>query len=157
SDTESALLRRLSAFAGGFTLEAAEAVCAGEGLEAAAVLDVLASLVDKSLVAAEEQGREERYRLLETIRQYAPEKLFASGEAERLRDRHLEFFLAMAEAAEPKLKGRAQHEWLERLEMEHDNLRAALDWGLSSGQAEAGLRMAGALSWFWGMCSYFSE
>src|SRR5207244_3940868 len=99
SNTEGGLLRRLSVFAGGFTLEAAESVCAGAGLAADAVLDGLSGLVDKSLVQAEAQGSAERYRLLETIRQYAREKLVEAGEAAGVRSRHLAFFHRLAAEA----------------------------------------------------------
>ena len=105
SDPERALLRRLSVFAGGWTFEAAEAVAAGDGIHTYAVLDLLPQLVDKSLVIAEEQRGAVRYRLLETIRQYARDRLQESGEAERTRDRHLTYFLQLAEEAEPKLRG----------------------------------------------------
>src|SRR5713226_5481995 len=126
SPSEGALLRRLSVFAGGWTLEAAEAVCAGEGVEEWEVLDLLTSLVEKSLVLYEERGGEGRYRLLETVRQYARDRLLEAGEAEAVRGRHLGFVLRLAEEAEPKLSGPEQVVWLDRLEAEHDNLRAAL-------------------------------
>ena len=147
------LFIRLSVFAGGFTLSAAEVVCAGEGIEVAAVLDLLSHLVDKSLVVAEES----RYRLLETLRQYGKEKLAGSGEAEAVRDRHRNFFLALAEEAEPHLRGPEADEWLDRLEQEHDNLRAALEWSLESGQAEALQRHVVALSRFWEQNDYHTE
>jgi non-specific serine/threonine protein kinase len=147
---ERLLLRRLSVFAGGWALKAAEAVCAGDGIAENEVLDLLAQLVDKSLVQAEAQGGQERYRLLETIRQYGREKLEETGEAERLRNRHFDFFLALAGEAEPRLRRREQLEWWDRLAADQDNLRAALEWsGLDASHAEAGLRLAGALGWFW--------
>ena len=121
-DEERTLFRRLSVFAGGFTLEVAESVCAGEDLERDEVLELLSHLVDKSLVTARERGGEARYRLLETVRQYGREKLSESGEAGRLRERHAGYYLALAEEAEPELKGARQVAWLERLEREHDNL-----------------------------------
>ena len=145
---EKGLFRRLSVFAGGFTLEAAEGVCAGEDLEGGEVLDLLASLVDKSLVlVAAEQGGEARYRLLETARQYASEKLGEAGEAEEVHRRHADFYLALAEEAEPD--PREQGAWLERLGTERDNFRAALGWSLgpeaSAEAAELGVRLAVAL------------
>jgi predicted ATPase/DNA-binding SARP family transcriptional activator len=157
SEAERVLLRRLSVFAGGWSFEAAQAVC-GEGL-GDAVLDLLSHLVDKSLVVVEEQAEAEeaRYRLLETIRQYAREKLLESGEAGPVRDRHLEFFLRFAEEAEPKLRGAEQLAWLERIETEHYNLRTALAWALESGEATAGLRLAGALWLFWDIHSHQRE
>ncbi len=141
---ECRLLRRLSVFAGGWTLEAAEAV--GEGLD---VLDLLGQLVNKSLVLADEQGAGVRYRLLETIRQYARDKLLEAGEAEDVRNRHLAHFLGLAEAVEPGLYGRDMIASLDRLEAEQDNLRAAMEWALETDPLGA-LRLAGALQLFWG-------
>jgi predicted ATPase/DNA-binding SARP family transcriptional activator len=157
SEAERVLLRRLSVFAGGWSFEAAQMVCA-EGLSDE-VLDLLAHLADKSLVVVEEQVEavEGRYRLLETIRQYAREKLLASGEAEQARDRHLDFFLRFAETAEPKLRSAEQIEWLERVETEHDNLRTALAWALESGKSDRALELAGALGYFWVLRGYLSE
>lgn len=146
---ERGLLRRLSVFAGGFTLDAAEAVGAGEGLERSAVLDVLSSLVDKSLVQVEEGAPEVRYRLLETIRQHGTEKLSEAGEGEAVRTRHLDFFVALAEEAALELEGAGMIEWVRMLRAEHDNTRAALDWGLASRQPDKALRLAGALRLFW--------
>jgi non-specific serine/threonine protein kinase len=158
SNTDQTLFRRLSVFSGGFTLEAAEEVCAGEDIEQYDVLDLLSQLVGKSLVLVAEQGGEEaRYRLLETVRQYGWEKLLESGEAVEIRLRHAGFFLELAEAAEPAIMGPGQEAWVERLEQEHDNLRAALGWLWEEGEAERGLRLAGALGRFWWFRGYFSE
>ncbi len=155
---EQTLLRRVAVFAAGFTLDTAEAVCAGEGSTAGRVLDVLSSLVAKSLVAAETTSRAQaRYRLLETIREYALEKLAEAGEAARLRDRHLDLFLARAEEAGPKLHDAYQQLWLNWLEGEHDNLRAALAWALESGRIDAGLRIANAIVRFWEIRGYVQE
>jgi len=147
SEEEKALFGRLSVFAGGFVLEAAEAVCAGDGLEGGEVLDLLASLVDKSLVLFEERARETRYRLLETVRQYAAEKLEESGEETEVRRRQADFFVGLAERAAPELKGHEQVAWLGRLETEHDNLRTAMRFLLDRGHSEAVSRLAWAL-WF---------
>jgi predicted ATPase len=136
-------------------VDRALAVC-GEGL-GDEVLDLLTHLVDKSLVVVEEQAEAGRYRLLETIRQYARDKVFESGEAEAVRDRHLEFFLRFAEEAEPKLRGAEQLAWLERVETEHDNLRTALAWSLESGKSDRALQLAGALVYFWELRGYWSE
>lgn len=156
-EPEQVLLRRLSAFAGGFTLEAAETVGAGGGVEEEDVLEVLSHLVGKSLVVAEESWeRGARYRLLEPIRQYAEEKLRVSREVEAVGRRHAGFFLALAEEAEPELSGPQQAEWLDRLETEHDNFRAALSWALER-KIDVGLRMAGALCRFWYTRDYLSE
>jgi predicted ATPase/DNA-binding CsgD family transcriptional regulator len=155
---EQTLLRRLAVFAAGFTLDTAEAVCSGEGLAEAHLLDVLSSLVAKSLVVAETtSGAQARYRLLETIREYALEKSDVAGELSRLRDRHLDLFLARAEAAAPKLLDSYQQLWLNWLEGEHDNLRAALAWALESGRIETGLRIAIALMGFWEIRGYVQE
>jgi predicted ATPase/DNA-binding CsgD family transcriptional regulator len=150
---ERTLLRRLSVFAGGFTLGAAEAVCSGvpaeEEIERGEVLDLLSRLVDKSMVLVAERDGEARYRFLETIRQYASEKLERSGETAEIRRRHAGFFLALAEEAGPELKGPRQGEVLERLETEHDNLRAAMRWLVEKGGVEASARLAWALWLFW--------
>ena len=157
SEEERALFRRLSVFAGGSTLEAAEAACGGEDLEKDEILEPLSHLVDKSLVVMEERGGEARYRLLETVRQYGREKLRESGEAEAVRRHHANFFLALAEDVEPKINGGERNLWLERLEREHDNLRAALRWAADTAEAEMGLRLGGALFWFWFHRGYWSE
>ena len=156
SESECVLLRRLSVFAGGWTLEAAESVCADDGLESDQILDLLLGLVDKSLVLAETQGAEPRYHMLETIRQYAREKLWAAGEGEMMRQRHLAYFVDLAERAEPNLRAFDMVMWLDRLEAEHDNMRAALEWALES-NAEAVLQLAGALWWFWHIRDHKSE
>ncbi len=155
---ERVLLRRLAVFAGGFTLEAAESICPDGTLEPAAVLDTLSNLVDQSLVMVERlpTGRP-WYRLLETIRQYSQEKLQATAESRLLRERHLDWYLALSEEAETGLRGAQQGAWLERLEREHDNLRAALDWSQEAGQIEQGLRLAASLHWFWDRRGYLSE
>jgi non-specific serine/threonine protein kinase len=160
SEKERVLLRRLSVFAGGWTLSAAEAVCSDRergGILSDEVLPLLTRLVNKSLVDVERQDRETRYRLLETVRQYARDKLVESGEAEVLRGRHLEWYLGLAERAEPELFGAEQAIWFDRLDAELDNIRAALEWSLGGGEAEAGLRLAGALWWFWGIRAHVIE
>ncbi|HEV2235327.1 MAG TPA: adenylate/guanylate cyclase domain-containing protein, partial [Ktedonobacterales bacterium] len=149
TEPEQVLLRRLSVFAGSWTVETAQDVC-GEGL-GADVLETLAHLVEKSLVEPEApNGRAEgRFRLLETIRQYARDRLQESGEAALIRDRHLTCYIRFAEEAEPHLRRAEQMEWLERIEREHDNLRAALAWALESGTNDRALELAGALAYFW--------
>jgi non-specific serine/threonine protein kinase len=109
------------------------------------------------LIVVDDSGAEARYHLLETIRQYAHEKLLESGEAEWVRDQHLEFFVNLAEEAEPNLYGAEPAKWLERLDTEHDNLRAAIEWATERGKVELGLRLAVALSWFWFMRVYYTE
>jgi predicted ATPase/DNA-binding CsgD family transcriptional regulator len=149
SEAERSLLRRMAVFVGGGRLEAIEAICAGADLEESEVLERLTQLVDKSLVMAERvQGEAPRYFLLETIRQYAREKLDECGEGDGARERHARWHAALAEIAEPKTHGHGQIEWLDRLEQEHDNLRAALEWTLHN-DVELGLRTASALAWFW--------
>ncbi len=159
---EQLLLARVSVFAGGWTLEAAEAVCAGDGVEPGQVIDLLTSLVDKSLVMFEAQQAagtgSGRYRLLEMVRQYAAERLAAGGTAKSVQARHQVWFLALAEEAEPQLRGPAQAAWLARLEMEDDNLVVALSGSEEGGlRAEAGLRLAGAVWWFWNQRGRYGE
>ncbi len=157
-ETEQALLCRLSAFAGGWTLNAGEQVCSGEGVDNAEVLDLLTSLADKSLVVAEERNGATRYRLLETVRQYAQDRIRESGEETQWRKRHLAHFLALAEDAEPHLRGADQQAWFDRLETEHDNLRSALAWSSAPGSDTAsGLRLAGSLWRFWYAHGYLGE
>jgi len=156
SEPERAVLRRLSVFAGGWTFEAAEAVVAGDGVHSYAVLELLAQLVDKSLVLAEEQHGAIRYRLLETIRQFAFGRLEEAAEATGARERHVAYFLELAELAEPMMRGPDALEWVDRLDAEHDNLRAALAWSLEQ-DGDAALRLSGALGWFWWSRSNHTE
>jgi non-specific serine/threonine protein kinase len=196
TDPERAVLRALAVFAGDFTLEAAEAVCdfgfvildfglgarpAGERASGGAppqskignpkskidVLDLLARLVDKSLVLAEEQAGVVRYRLLETVRQYAEQRLDDAGDARAMRRRHVAWCLALAAEAAAAMDGPQEPGWLARLEQEHDNLRAALNWSLEQGHrleaqdrlaaTTTALRLAGTLSRFWELRGYLSE
>jgi predicted ATPase/DNA-binding SARP family transcriptional activator/DNA-binding CsgD family transcriptional regulator len=158
SETERALFRKLSVFARGWILDAAEEVCSGKGVEQDDVLELLSELVDKSLVVVEAgEERVPRFRMLEPVRQYGQERLHESGTAERVRQRHAEYYLALAQEAEPELEGVNQTRWIDRLEAEHDNLRAALSWALEGGQAELGLRLAGALRLFWVGRGHYSE
>jgi tetratricopeptide (TPR) repeat protein len=157
-EEERVLLRRLSVFAGGWTLDAAQAVCSCDPVCADDVLDLLAHLVDRSLIVFELRGSETRYRMLETIRQYARDKLFESGEGERIRNQHLNFFLELAEEALPELESTEQVMWLNRLETEHENLRAALDWSQQSESGvEVGLRLSDALGGFWSIRGHLTE
>jgi predicted ATPase/DNA-binding CsgD family transcriptional regulator len=158
-ETEQKVLQRLSVFAGGATLDAAEAVCSSGGIKSTEMLDTLARLVDKSLVTANRPERgETHYRLLETIRQYAHEKLAESGELDKSRDRHLRYFIQWAENIEPYLNGVEQLRGLDLYEAEHDNLRAALDWcSTDASKAISGLRLAAACGRFWRLHGYISE
>ncbi|MBI3659491.1 tetratricopeptide repeat protein, partial [Candidatus Acetothermia bacterium] len=164
SSAEQTLLRRLSIFAGGFTLEAVETICARDDLRKGdsrialtEILDLLTHLIDKSLVLVDQRDGETRYRLLETVRQFGREKLLDSKEESVLRERHLDWFLALAEKAESELQGPAQSSWLERLEQEQDNLRSALEYAKDRRKTEAGLRMVTALSAFWLVRGYLTE
>jgi predicted ATPase/class 3 adenylate cyclase len=179
TEPERVLLQRLSVFAGGWTLEASEAVCsselsiassstlAGDGdepdlttddwqLPTANVLDLLTRLVDKSLVVFDEQAIEPRYRMLETIRDYARETLQEANESERMRDQHLRYFVRLAEHSEPFLQSTQRAEWLPRLEAEHDNLRLALEWACER-ELEVARWLAGVLYWFWHYGDHLSE
>ncbi len=157
SEPERALLCRLAVFTGGWTLEAAEAVCSGGDVPEGEVLDLLAHLVDKSLVILEWPGDTGRYRLLETVRQYGLELLKENAEALVWQQRHASFFLTLAEEAEPRLFGPEQDAWFARLEAEHSNLRAALEWLAAQGEAAQGLRLAGALWRFWEVRGHLAE
>jgi predicted ATPase/DNA-binding SARP family transcriptional activator len=162
SEKERILLRRLSVFSGSWRLQAAEAICAdapgpSQIIDPEDILDLLSELVDKSLVNAEQEtaGRM-RYRMLETIHQYAHEKLVDEKEAEALRSRHLGYYLELAKTLEPKLRGREQVATLEQVGRELDNVRLALEWGLQT-DVEAELRLASALKWFWHIRFHWSE
>jgi predicted ATPase len=164
-DDEQNLLQTLSVFAGGFTFAAAEAVCC-EGLNGD-VMDGLSSLLDKSLLQQEEISEDEsRFTMLGLIREYAGQKLQVSGRDASIKSRHAHFFLDLAEKSQPKLEGPDQGLWLERLEVEHNNLRSALGWFLQQSEAGSnniseasisGLRLAGALWQFWDTHGYVSE
>ena len=148
-DSQQTLLRRLSVFAGGFIIEAVEQVCTGDSIELRQVAEILSQLVQKSLVVENQaSGRGRRYRLLETIRQYALEKLIESGGEENTRTRHLKYYLLLLEQAEPEFKTPAQIEWNARLNEERDNIRAALEWAVKT-DVEAGLFISGRLARFW--------
>jgi predicted ATPase/class 3 adenylate cyclase len=155
-EEEKTLFGRLSVFSGGRTLEAIEEICDPQGdLD---ILEGIESLVEKSLLRQEEGvGGESRFVMLETVHEFAREKLEDSGEGEEIKRLHAQYFLTLAEEAEPELKGPNQLEWLERLEAEHDNMRAALSWALERKEEELALRLGGTLWWFWWMRGYFSE
>jgi predicted ATPase/transcriptional regulator with XRE-family HTH domain len=148
-DQERALFRRLSVFAGGWTLETAEAICSGQGIEDVAVLDLLTQLVDKSMVLMEPRQDGARFRLLEPIRHFAVEQIEGYGEAPVWRARHAAGFLALAESGEVHLAGPDEISSLDRLELEHDNVRAALRWFIGQGDGGSALRMSTALWRFW--------
>jgi len=162
-----ALFRRLSVFVGGWTLEAAVAVCADAGASGSdestiaahtSIVDGLTALYDQSLLRqTAETKTEPRWTMLETVREYALERLVESGEAQAIQERHAHFFLRLAEAAEPQHEGPQQAAWLDQLETEHDNLRAALRWALDHGVVEVGLRLVGTLGWLWFRHSHLHE
>jgi predicted ATPase/class 3 adenylate cyclase len=159
SEQEKILFRRLAVFVGGWTLEAAEAICANvmqNDILPEDVLDLLTRLMDKSLVFMEEASGEIRYHRLETIRQYSREKFFETDEVEKVRDRHLDFFVQFAELVDLKLKSRDQLLWQNRMAAEQDNLRAALEWGLSR-KPDSALRIAGAANLFWTAGGFSAE
>ena len=186
SPAEQTIFRRLSIFLDGWTLEAAESVCgdpstlrhgeretnrqddaslragsgvvpSGDDIRSEDVLNLLEHLINKSLVITEEMGHESRYRMLETMRQYANEKLVEAGESDDLRDRHLEYFLQLAETAAPHLIRPEQLEWLAQLDADYENLRFALELTLSKETAELSLRLCAALGKFWDIRSYWLE
>jgi predicted ATPase/class 3 adenylate cyclase/DNA-binding XRE family transcriptional regulator len=160
SEPEKILFRRLVVFVGGWSLDAAERVCSGNGIETGQVLDLLSQLVNKSLVIAENIRGETRYHTLETIRQYARDKLFESADVKTLRDHHLDFYTTLAEEIEPGLRTAERIARKKQLEMEHDNFRAALGWALKEAkkyQVEKGVRLACSLMMFWHYMGYHSE
>ncbi|MBI5651876.1 MAG: tetratricopeptide repeat protein [Chloroflexi bacterium] len=162
SDAERIVLNRVSVFAGGWTLDAAEFVCAEEKnspalpRSPAPQLDVLARLADKSLVIVETRDGATRYRMLETIRQYAREKLSDARQVEIMRARHCDFFVALAETAEPQLKGPAAKEWMDGLEREYDNIRAVFEYALAN-DVKVAVRLTLALVMFWVRRNYLIE
>lgn len=158
-DCAQVLFRRLAVFAGGCTLEAAEAVCNADGALGADVFGEMEALVDKSLLRYDEEADgEPRFTMLQVIHEYAGERLAESSEAASIRQRHTAFFLNLAEAAAPHLTSGKRDPWLARLEADHDNLRAVLAWGLAEPQATTlALRLAGNLGWFWYFIGRVSE
>ena len=155
---EQSLFARLGIFVGGYALEAVEAVCAADGGPPAAVLDAVASLVDKSMIRQlDGAGDEPRFGMLETLREYAVERLSVSGEYDAIARAHAAYYLTLAEAADRALTGVEQLRWLSRLDQEHDNLRAALGWALRAGESDIALRLCAALGYFWNLHGDFRE
>lgn len=161
SDAERTLLRRISVFSNGFTLDAAESVGSdqsGGPVPATDTLDLLSRLVEKSLVMVEKAEYEARYSLLDMVRQYSRDRLLEAGEAEPVARRHRDYYLGLAENAAPELHGPDQVKWLDRLAQDHDNFRAALAWCQSDPEStDHSLRLAAALYRFWFMRGYFEE
>ena len=157
TEPERRLFERLSVFSGGFTLEAAKAVCPTADLAPSTVLEALAGLCDKSMVLADVGRVASRFSLLETLRQYGAERLAERGESEPTATRHLAWAADLAAEAEPQLEGKGQAEWLQRLAVEHDNLRSALGWAARSSDGAALLSLATALGRFWEVRGHLSE
>jgi predicted ATPase/class 3 adenylate cyclase len=155
---EQVLFARLAVFSGGRTLEAVDAICDAQGDLPVDTFEGVSSLLDKSLLRQEEgPGGEPRFVMLETVHEFAREKLQKSAEAGEIKRTHAQYFLTLAEEAYPQLKGANQLEWLDRLEAEHDNMRAALSWALERKEVEVAIRLGGALWLFWFVRGYHSE
>ncbi len=155
-DAERTVLRRLSVFSGGASLEAAERVCAGDAVEPEQVLELLTALTEKSLLRAE-GGTAPRYRMTGTIREYAGHRLAEAGESERARQAHLACFTELTETAEPHLRRAEQLEWLAALDAEHDNIGAAMRGALAAGEAQAAMRLAAGAGWYWWLSGHRTE
>jgi predicted ATPase/DNA-binding XRE family transcriptional regulator len=157
SQEEQNLFQRLSVFIDGWTLEAATSICSDDNIASHTIFDLLTQLIKKSLIVTQEIKSKTRYRMLETIRQYANNRLRESGGNDRLRDSHLEYFLKLAETAEPHLLRVEQLEWLVRLYTDYENVRAALEWALSKNPPELSLRLCAALGTYWYLRAYWME
>ncbi|GAA0413981.1 BTAD domain-containing putative transcriptional regulator [Microbispora corallina] len=156
TEAERGVLRRLSVFSGGASLDAAERVCGDEAFAGEQVLDVLTALIEKSLLLADGEGTP-RYRMLDTIREYAAQRLAEAGETERARRAHLAYFTELAETADPYLRRAEQLEWLATLGAEHDNLNAALRGAIAEGWAQEAMRLAGAVGWYYFLSGHRTE
>lgn len=157
ADDERRILRRLAVFAGGWTLDAADAVAEIPSESPASMLSTHVSLVDKSLVVVKEKSGGARYQLLETVRQYGIDRLAEVGETQSAGRRHAEYFTELAEKGDPELRGAGQLEWLRTLESEHDNIRVALDWMITNEEADLAFRLVAAMGWFWFMRGNWGE
>jgi predicted ATPase/class 3 adenylate cyclase len=157
TDEEKLLLRRLAVFSGGWTLELAEQICADEKIDEFDILDMLTHLVDKSLVAVEENHSEMRYRILETVRQYAREKLFESGDGVEIRNRHCDAFVKLVEQAQPELKKDDSPKWFGILDAEQENIRSAIWWSLENNDATPAITICNALEYYWSLRSLTRE
>lgn len=159
SESERVLFRRLGVFGGGRTIEAIEAVCTGEGVDAYDALDLLQQLVDKSLLSVESGPDElQRYTMIESVWQYSREKLTESGEIDGMRDRHLAYFVEIAEQAAPAMEGADVAMWLEQVDADRNNFRLALEWASTSpGQGRVGMRLAGLLTRYWEIRGHLKE
>jgi hypothetical protein len=156
TDAERMVLRRLSVFSGGASLEAAERVCAGSSVEQEQVLELLTALAEKSLLLAED-GSAPRYRMTGTIKEYAGQRLAEAAESDLARHAHLAYFTELAETAEPRLRRAEQLEWLAALEAEHDDIGSAMRGALAAGQAQAAMRLAAGAGWYWWLGGHRAE
>ena len=156
TDAERMVLRRLSVFSGGASLEAAERVCAGDGVEREEVLELLTALAEKSLLLAE-GDRAPRYRMLGTIKEYAAHRLAEAGESDFARRAHLAYFTELAETADPHLRRAEQLEWLAALEVEHDNIGSAMRGAIAAGEAQAAMQLAAGAGWYWWLGGHKAE
>jgi predicted ATPase/DNA-binding SARP family transcriptional activator len=156
TDAERTVLRRLAVFSGGASLDAAERVCAGDGVEQEQVLELLTSLTEKSLLLTD-PDRTLRYRMLDTIKEYARDRLAEAGELDLARHAHLEYCTGLAETADPHLRRAEQLEWLALLEAEHDNIAVALRGALAAGEAHGAMRLAAAAGWYWWLGGHKAE
>ena len=156
TDAERMVLRRLSVFSGGASLEAAEQVCTGDGVEQEQVLELLTALTEKSLLLTEGDSAP-RYRMLDTIKEYARDRLAEAGESDLARHAHLAYFTGLAETAEPHLRRAEQLEWLATLEAEHDNIAVALRGALAAGEAQGAMRLAAGAGWYWWLGGHKAE
>ncbi|WP_346534607.1 BTAD domain-containing putative transcriptional regulator [Micromonospora sp. DPT] len=156
TDAERTVLRRLSVFSGGASLEAAERVCAGDAVEQEEVLELLTALAEKSLLVAEGDGAP-RYRMLGTIKEYAAHRLTEAGESDLARQAHLAYFTELTETAEPQLRRAEQLKWLATLEVEHDNIGSAMRGSLAAGEAHAAMRLAAGAGWYWWLAGHRTE
>ena len=156
TDAERMVLRRLAVFSGGASLEAAERVCAGDGVEQEQVLELLTSLAEKSLLLTEGDSAP-RYRMIGTIKEYAGHRLAEAGESDLTRRAHLAYFTELAETADPHLRRAEQLEWLARLEAEHDNIGSAMRGALAAGEAQGAMRLAAGAGWYWWLGGHKAE
>lgn len=156
TDAERMVLQRLSVFTGGASLEAAERVCAGDGVEPERVLELLSSLTEKSLLLAEGDGAP-RYRMLGTIKEYAADRLAEAGESDLTRHAHLAYFTELTDTAEPHLRRAEQLEWLATLDVEHDNIGAAMRGAIAAGEAPAAMQLAAGAGWYWWLSGHKAE
>ncbi|MEV1170458.1 BTAD domain-containing putative transcriptional regulator [Nonomuraea sp. NPDC049784] len=156
SEAERGVLRRLSVFSGGVSLEAAERVCGDEAFAGEQVLDLLTALIEKSLLLADGEGTP-RYRMLNTIREYAAHRLAEAGETELARRAHLAYFTELAETAEPQLRRAEQLEWLATLKAEHDNISTALRGAIAEGWAQEAMRLVAAVGWYYFLSGHRAE